>query len=76
MWKDPHHKRQEMNTLAIREIKQQGSYILIPSLNVDGAIQEELGPTRGIFQLDNGLVIRYLEVIKNFLQGLLDIVTK
>ena len=65
-----------MNTLAIPEIKQQGRYILIPSLNVDGAIQEEFGPKRGIFQLDNGLVIRYLEVIKNFLQGLLDIVTK
>ena len=76
VWRDPHHKRQEMNTLGIHEIKQQGPYILIPSLHVGGAIQEEFGPTREIFQLDNGLVIRHVEVIKDFLQGLLDIVTK
>ena len=76
MWRDPHHKRQEMNTIGIPEIQQQGSYILIPSLHVGGVIQEEFGPTRGIIQLDNGLVIRHVEVIKSFLLGLLDIVTK
>ena len=57
VWIDPRHKRHEMNTLGIHEIKQQGSYILIPLLHVGGAIQEEFGPARGIFQLDNGLVI-------------------
>ena len=65
-----------MNNIGIREIKQQGSYILIPSLHVGGTIQEEFGPTREIFQLGNGLVIRHVEVIKDFSQGLLDIVTK
>ena len=76
VWRCPHHKRQEMNTLGICEIQQQGSYILIPSLHASGAIQEEFGPTRGIMQFDNGLVIRHVEAIKRFLQGLLDIVTK
>ena len=38
--------------------------------------KRNLSPQRGIFQLDNGLVIRHVEVIKDFLQGLLDIVTK
>ena len=38
--------------------------------------KRNLSPQRGIFQLDNGLVIRHVEVIKVFLQGLLDIVTK
>ena len=41
VWKDPHHNRQEMNTLGVHEIKQQGPYILIPSLNVGGTIQQE-----------------------------------
>ena len=76
VWKNPHRNRQEMNTLGIHEIQQQGPYILIPSLHVGGALQEEFGPTRGIFRLGNGLVIRYVEVIKDFLQGLLDTVTK
>ena len=31
---------------------------------------------KGIVKLDNGLVIRYVEVIKNFLHGLLDMVTR
>ena len=65
-----------MNTLGIHEVKKQGPYILVPSLHVGGAIQEEFGPMREIFQLDNGLVIRHVEIIKDFLQGLLDIVTK
>ena len=51
-------------------------FILIPSLHNGGTIQEEFGPTRGIVQLHNGLVIRHVEVIKSFLQGLVDIVTK
>ena len=76
MWRDPDVKRQEMNILGIHKIQQQESYILIPSLHVGGAIQEEFGPTRGIVQLENGLVIRDVEVIKSFLQGLLDTVTK
>ena len=76
VWREPHHKCQEMNTLGIHEIKQQGPYIFIPSLHVGGAIQDEFGPTTGNFQLDNGLVIRHVEVIKHFLQGLLDIITK
>ena len=76
VWRDPQHNRQEMNTLGIHEIKQQVTYILIPSLHVAGTIQEEFGPTRGIVQLDNGLVIRHVEVTKNFLHGLLDIVTR
>ena len=76
VWQDPHHNRQEMNTLEIHDIHQQGPYILIPSLHVSGTIQDEFGPTRGIFHLHNGLVIRHMEVIKDFLQGLLDIVTK
>ena len=29
VWRDPHHKRQEMNTLGIYEIQQQRPYILI-----------------------------------------------
>ena len=57
--RDLQHNRQEMNTLGVHKIKQQGTYILIPSLHVGGAIQEELVPTRGIVQLDNGLVIRH-----------------
>ena len=76
VWRNPHHNRQEMNTLGIHDTQQQGPYILIPSLHVGGAIQEEFGSTRGIFQLDSGLVIRHVEVIKDFLQGLLDTVTK
>ena len=48
----------------------------IPSLRVGGAIQEEFGPTRGVVQLDNSLIIRNVEVVKSYLQGLLDIVTK
>ena len=65
-----------MNTLGIHNIQQQGAYIFIPSLHVRGAIQEEFEPTKGNFQLDNGLVIRHVKVIKDSLQGLLDIVTK
>ena len=76
VWRDPHHKRQEMNTLGIHKMQQQESYILIPSLHVGEAIQKKFGPTSRILQLDNGLVIRHVEVIKSFLQGLLDIVTK
>ena len=45
-------------------------------MHVGGVIQEEFGPTRGIIQLDNGLVIRHVEVVRSFLQDLLDIVTK
>ena len=74
MWRDP-RKRQGMNTLVIHEIQQQGPYILIPSLHVGGA-NSEFRLTRGIIPLDNGLVIRHVEVIKSFLQGLLDIVIK
>ena len=62
LWKDPHH-----NTLRIHEIQQQGSYIIIPSLQVGESIQKKL---------DNGLAIRHMEVIKSYLQGLLDTVTK
>ena len=76
VWWDPQHNLQEMNTLGVHEIKQQGTYILTPSLHVGGAIQQESGSTRGIVQLDNGLVIRHVEVIKNFLHGLLDIVSR
>ena len=76
VWKDPQGSRQEMNTLGVHEIKQQGTYILIPSLHVGGAVQQEFRPTRGIVQLDNGLVIKHVEVIKNFLHGLLSIVTR
>ena len=39
VWKDPQGSRQEMNTLGVHEMKQQGTYILIPSLHVGGAIQ-------------------------------------
>ena len=38
----------------------------MPSLHVGGAIQKK--STRGIVQLDNGLVIRHVEVINGFLQ--------
>ena len=76
LWKDPQHNRQEMNTLGVHEIKQQGTYILIPSLHVGGAIRQEFGPTRDIIHLDNGLFIRHVEVIRNFFHGLLDIVTR
>ena len=76
VWRDPHHKRQEMNTLGIHKIQQQRSYIIIPSLQVGEAIRKKSWPTRGILQLDNGLVIKHVEVIKSFLQGLLHIVTK
>ena len=48
LWRDPQHNRWEMNTLGVHEIKQQGTYIVIPSLNVGGAIQEEFIPTRSI----------------------------
>ena len=51
VWKDPYHKHQEMNTLRIHEIQQQGTYIVIPSLHVGGTIQEEFRPTLGIIQL-------------------------
>ena len=65
-----------MNTHGIHKIQQQGSYLLIPSLYVGGATQEEFRPTRGIVQLDNGLVIRHVEIIKSFLQRLLNIINK
>ena len=64
VWKDPQHNRQEMNTLGVHEIKQQGTYILIRSLHVGGAIQQEFGRTRGIVQLDNGLVIRHVKPLR------------
>ena len=51
VWKDPHHNRQEMNTLGIHDIQQQGPYILIPSLHVGGAIQEDLGPQEEFLNL-------------------------
>ena len=57
-------------------MQQQRSYIIIPSLQVGEAIRKKSGPTRGILRLDNGLVIKHVEVIKSFLQGLLHIVTK
>ena len=60
VWKDPQHNRQEMNTLGVHEIKQQGTYILLRSLHVGGAIQQEFGRARGIVQLDNDLVIRHV----------------
>ena len=53
-----------------------GPYMLVPSLHVVGAIQEEFGPTRGITQLDNGLVVRHIEVVRSFLQGFLNLATK
>ena len=34
VWRDPHCNRQEMNTLGIHDIQQQGPYVLIPSLHV------------------------------------------
>ena len=76
LWKDPQHHRQEMNILGVHKIKQQGTYILIPTLHVGGAIQQEFRLTRGIVQLDNGLVIIHVEVIRNFLHRLYDIVTR
>ena len=76
VWRDPHHNRKEMNTLGIHTIQQQGACILLPSLLVGGAIQREFGPTRGILQLGSGLVIRHVQIIKNFQQGLLKIATK
>ena len=76
VWRDPQQNLQEMNTLGVHEIKQQGAYILTPSLHVGGAIQQEFGSTRGIVQLHNGLVIRHVEVMRNFLPGLLDIVSR
>ena len=45
VWRDPQHKHQERNTLGIHEIKQQRLYILIPSLHISAAIQEECGST-------------------------------
>ena len=57
-------------------MQQQRSYIIIPSLQVGEAIRKKSWPTRGILQLDNSLVIKHVEVIKSFLQGLLHIVTK
>lgn len=41
-----------------------------------GVVQDELGTTRGIMKLENGFVIRHVTVIRSFLQGLLNIVTK
>ena len=64
VWKAPQHNRQEMNTLGVHEIKQQGTYILIRSLHVGGAMQQEFGRTRGIVQLDNGLVIRHVKPLR------------
>ena len=53
-----------------------GPYMLVPSLHVVGAIQEEFGPIRGITQLDDGLVVRHVEVVRSFLQGFLNLATK
>ena len=41
-----------------------------------GRYNRNFDPQGGIIQLDNGLVIRHVEVIKNFLHGLFDIVTR
>ena len=41
-----------------------------------GPYNRNFDPQGGIVQLDNGLVIRHVEVIKNFLHGLPDIVTR
>ena len=57
VWNNPQHNRQEMNTLRVHKIKQRGTYILISSLHVGGAIQQKSRPTRGIVQLDYGLVM-------------------
>ena len=45
-------------------------------MHVGGIVQEEFETTSGIIQLDNGLVIKHVELIRGFLQGLLGIVTK
>ena len=76
VWTYPHHKQQDINTLGIYKIQRQWPDVLIPFLHVGGAIQEEFRLTRRIKQLDNGIVIKHVEGIKTFLQGLLDIVTK
>ena len=75
MWRDPHHKRQEMNSLGIHKMQQKGSYIQYPPYALVGPYKRNSGP-RGVVQLDNSLIIRNVEVVKSYLQGLLDIVTK
>lgn len=45
-------------------------------MHVGGIVQEEFETTSGIIQLDNRLVIKHVELIRGFLQGLLGIVTK
>ena len=39
-------------------------------------MQEEFEPTRGTIKPDNSLVMRHVTVIKSFLQGLHNIITK
>ena len=53
-----------MNTLGVHEIKQQGTYILIRSLHVGGAIQQDFGRTRGIVQLDNDFFIKHVKPLR------------
>ena len=76
LWTDPHNQWQEMSTREVCKIQEQETFILIPSLHVVDAISEKPRLIGRTIQLDNGLVIRHIEVVKSFLQGFLDIVTK
>ena len=79
VWRDPYHKRQWIPSNKIpSECAKLNSRGLIfsytPYLLVE-PFKRNLGP-QGNSAMENGLGIRYVEVINSFLQGLLYIVTK
>ena len=65
-----------MSALAIYEIQQQRLYILIPSLHVGEAVQEEFRPTRGIINWITASLSGISKSLEVFLLGLLDFITK
>ena len=74
VWKDPQHDYQEMHSLGTHTIQQAGEYVLIPSLQAGGAVQQSLDSQDRTIQLDNGLILHHNEDSQNPLQSLNDAV--
>ena len=62
VWNDPKHDPTLLQDLGTHEIKQIDDFILIESLVIGGAIQQESDKYKGIIQLDNGIVITEIGV--------------
>ena len=59
-----------MHSLGTHTIQQAGEYVLIPSLQAGGAVQQSLDSQDRTIQLDNGLILHHNEDSQNPLQSL------